>query len=156
MPTFTLTLIKDEENSRILVVQGETPAKADDEAEAIASEKALPNTYKTIVDAIPNFREAEDGCEDWVTHTPEEFQDIYDLDLLKVFSDAEEEAIDSEGSDDESETDEPTEIDILSFDAPEFDSEFFTAVDDKTNPTDIFKLSFGPEHLQSNQGGFSF
>lgn len=181
---FTLTLIKDGEDSRILVISGETPAKDDDEAEAIIAKKSLASTYSAIEKAIPNFRESEDGCEDWVTHTLDEFLDIYDLDLVKVFEDAEEEeeaeTEDSEteevketsdGSDGETSGEEisdkdstgenTTEDEVESgeeaSEEPEFDSDLFGKGEESmTEPGEIFFVTFKPEHLQSIKDSLNF
>ena len=152
---FTLTLIKDDKDSRILVIHGETPAKADDEADAIVSEKNLPTTYKAIVDAIPNFKEAEDGCEDWVSHSVEEFLDIYDLDLIKVFEEAEDESLEEISDEDSTGENTPEEdVEIVVSDDElgdaEFDSDIFGSSDkDTTSPNEIF-FNFKPEDLQTS------
>ena len=178
---FTLTLIKDGEVSKILVTAGETPAKADDEADAIIDKSSLASTYKAIETAIPNFRDAEDGCEDWVTHTIEEFLDIYDLDLVKVFEDADEEEpaeeTDEETNEEAEETSEETITDKDSTgentteeevkeeaekaepdgDEPEFDSDLFgSKMEDMTEPGEIFVVTFKPENLQSIRDSLNF
>ena len=179
--TFTLTLIKDGESSRILVSHGETPAKDDDEADAVISKEQLSSTYSAIESAIPNFRDAEDGCEDWITHTTEEFLDIYDLDLIKVFEDADEEGLegleetedndstsDDEISDKDStgenttkdevkeESEEYEETDEEISDEPEFDSDIFKSGSEMTNPGEIFLVTFKPENLQSAMNKLEF
>ena len=157
--TFTLTLIKDGETSRILVSSSNIPAKADEDADAVISQKTLPATYKTIVDTIPNFRDAEDGCEDWITHSVDEFLDIYDLDLVKVFEDAEEdlEAVDDEAFDELSEKDqsgENTTADEVK--DPEYDSDLFGASDEMTEPGEIFLVAFKPNQLTSAMSKLQF
>jgi hypothetical protein len=165
--TFTLTLIKDGESSKILVSHGETPAKDDDEADAVISKEQLTSTYSAIESAIPNFRDAEDGCEDWVTHTTEEFLDIYDLDLIKVFEDADDDASDDELSDKDSTGENTTEDEIKDepkedeetdekVDEPEFDSDLFKSSSEMTNPEEIFLVTFKPENLQSAMNKLEF
>lgn len=171
---FTLTLIKDGEESKILVTDGETPAKAEEEADAVISKSALASTYKAIVDAIPNFRDAEDGCEDWITHSIEEFLDIYDLDLVKVFEDAENESIEKVDEEAGEETESTSEEDLSEkdktgentteeeveeegSDEPEFDSDLFGGSDGlMTEPGEIFLVTFKPENLQSIRNSINF
>ena len=154
---FTLTLIKDGKASRILVAQGNTPAKADEEAAAIASEATLPQTYKAIVDAIPNFKEAEDGCEDWVTHTVDEFLDIYDLDLVKVFEEAEEESSEISDEDSTGENTPEDDVDGDTLGLPEFDLDVFSDSDENTTaPDEIFAIEIEPDSLENAMGRLRF
>lgn len=152
--TFTLTLIKNESASKILVALGEVPAKADEEAAAIISEKLLPKTYDVIVGSIPNFKASEDGCEESITHSIQEFIDMYDLDLITIFEEAEEESVENAGTDTDESTDtvEDTEEceDETCVSSPEFDPDIFgDKSSNSTTPGEIFLIAFKPENLDS-------
>jgi hypothetical protein len=146
---FTLTLIKNESASKILVALGEVPAKVDEEAAAIISKKLLPKTYDIIVSSIPNFKASEDGCEESITHSIQEFIDMYDLDLISIFEEAEEESVENADTDETTEDpevckDEPCET------SPEFDPDIFgDKSSNSTTPGEIFLVAFKPENIDS-------
>ena len=159
---FTLTLIKDEDKSRLLVSVGETPAKTDEESDAIISEKCLPTTYKAIVSAIPNFDQAEDGVEESICHSLEDWQNLYDLDLIKLFEDAESESIDAveedetvaDNGDEDEDEESDEELDKLSDDdTDEYCNNsifnFSTAPENRlgglTQPFDVFEIELPTE-----------
>lgn len=147
---FTLTLIKNEDASKILVALGDVPAKADEEAAAIISEKLLPKTYDIIVSSIPNFKASEDGCEESITHSIDEFIDMYDLDLITIFEDAEEESIETKDEAVDTHEDTDTPEDGITVDSPEFDPDIFgDKSTNSTTPGEIFLIAFKPENLDS-------
>lgn len=87
---FTITLIADGENSKLLLSTSETPAKDDDEASGVLYKEDLPEQYEEITSKIPIFKDAEEGSEESITHSVEEFLDLYDLDLIDVIEKGEE------------------------------------------------------------------
>jgi len=89
---FTITLITDGENSKLLLSTNEIPAKDDEEASGILYKEDLPKQFEEIVSKIPVFKAAmeEDGNEESVSHSVEEFLDLYDLDLIAVIEEGEE------------------------------------------------------------------
>ena len=72
-------LYNDEDDKKLLFKDGEIPAKSEDEADAVCTPE--DSIFDTIVSAIPMFRDAEAGAEETVTHSPEEFLDMYNLDI---------------------------------------------------------------------------
>ena len=89
---FTITLIVDGENSKLLLSTSETPAKEDSEASGVLYKEDLPKQFDEIVSKIPIFKLAmeEDGSEVSITHTLEELSDAFDLDLLDLIEQGEE------------------------------------------------------------------
>ncbi len=89
---FTITLITDGENSKLLLSTDETPAKEDSEASGVIYKQDLPEQFDEITSKIPVFKTAleEDGNEESITHSVEEFLDLYDLDLINVIEQGEE------------------------------------------------------------------
>ena len=83
---FTLTLIVDGDDTRLLLSASETPAKDDDEASGVLYRDDLPEQFDEIINKIPRFADSiqEEGSEETVTHSVEEFFDLYDLDLPNV------------------------------------------------------------------------
>ena len=83
---FTITLIVEGSDSKILLSLSDIPAKSDDEASGIIYKEDLPEQFNEIVSRIPIFKTAveDDGSEESITHTISEFLDIYELDLLGV------------------------------------------------------------------------
>ena len=83
---FTVTLIVEGNNSKLLLSTSETPAKDDTEASGVIYKEDLPEQFNQVVSKIPIFKTAidEDGSEESITHTLEEFSNIYDLDLLDI------------------------------------------------------------------------
>ena len=87
---FTLTLIADGENSKLLVSTSDEPAKDDEDASGIIYKEDLPELFDEIVNKIPLFRNAEDGSEESVSHSTEDFLNLYDLDLYDIIERGEE------------------------------------------------------------------
>lgn len=89
---FTITLIVDGEDSKLLLSTSETPAKEDEDASGVIYREDLPEQFNEIISKIPVFKAAidEDGSEESVTHTVDEFSDLYELDLLDVIESGEE------------------------------------------------------------------
>lgn len=87
---FTITLIVDGENSKLLLSTSDIPAKDDSEASGVLYKEDLPEQFNEIIAKIPSFRDAEEGSEESVTHSVEEFLDLYDLDLIEVIEKGEE------------------------------------------------------------------
>lgn len=87
---FTITYIADGDNSKLLLSTSETPAKEDSEASGVIYREDLPEQFDEIVSKIPVFKDAEDGSEESITHTVEEFQDLYELDLINIIEKGEE------------------------------------------------------------------
>ncbi|MCI4436112.1 MAG: hypothetical protein JHC33_04795 [Ignisphaera sp.] len=87
---FTITLIADGSDSKLLLSTSETPAKEDSEASGVIYKEDLPEQFEEIVSKIPIFRDAEDGSEESITHTTNEFLDLYELDLLDLIEKGEE------------------------------------------------------------------
>lgn len=87
---FTITYIADGDNSKLLLSTSETPAKEDSEASGVIYKEDLPEQFDEIVSKIPLFRDAEDGSEESITHSVEEFQDLYELDLVNTIEKGEE------------------------------------------------------------------
>ncbi|MEI6297296.1 MAG: hypothetical protein WCO84_06705 [bacterium] len=89
---FTITLITDGEDSKLLLSTGETPAKEDSEASGVIYKEDLPEQFEEIVSKINVFKIAseEDGNEESITHSVQEFLDLYDLDLIDVIEQGEE------------------------------------------------------------------
>ena len=81
---FTITLILDGVDSKLLLSTSETPAKEDEEASGVIYLQDLPEQFKEIVSKIGIFEAAEDGSEESVSHTLSEFLNVYDLDLLEL------------------------------------------------------------------------
>jgi hypothetical protein len=102
---FTLTLLMDGEDSKLLLSTSETPAKEDSEASGVIYKEDLPDQFEEIVSKIPVFRDAEDGSEESITHTVNEFSDLYELDLLDIIEKGEEILHVDLDDDDESEED---------------------------------------------------
>jgi hypothetical protein len=90
--TFTITLIADGDDSKLLLSTSETPAKEDSEASGVIYKQDLPDQFDEIISKIPRFSEAiaEDGSEETITHTVDEFIDLYDLDLIDLIERGEE------------------------------------------------------------------
>jgi len=72
-------LYNDEDDKKLLFKDGEIPAKSEDEADAVCTPE--DSIFDTIVSAVPMFRDAEAGAEETITHSPEEFLDMYNLDI---------------------------------------------------------------------------
>ena len=103
---FTITLITDGENSKLLLSTDEIPAKDDSEASGVIYKEDLPEQFEEIVSKIPVFKMAmeEDGNEESITHSVEEFLDLFDLDLINVIEQGEE-ILHTDLDDDEDEED---------------------------------------------------
>jgi hypothetical protein len=87
---FTITLIADGVDSKLLLSTSETPAKEDEDASGVIYLEDLPEQFNEIVSKIAIFEAAEDGSEESVTHTLSEFLNVYDLDLLELIERGEE------------------------------------------------------------------
>lgn len=132
---FTITLIADGENSKLLLSTSETPAKEDEDASGVIYKEDLPEQFNEIVSKIPIFKEAieEDGSEESITHTTSEFADMYELDLLDLIEKGEE--ILHVDLDDDGEADENEQHVKLVRDEPEEPEEL---ADTKSSPYDIY------------------
>ncbi len=120
---FTITLITDGENSKLLLSTDETPAKDDDEASGVLYKEDLPKQFEEIVSKIPIFKLAmeEDGNEESVSHSIEEFLDLYDLDLIDVIERGEEILHVDLDDDEENESDEEEHSDDNVFNGDDSD-----------------------------------
>lgn len=89
---FTITLIVEGVDSKLLVSTSKIPAKEDSEASGILYREDLPEQFNEVVSKIPLFKTAidEDGSEESITHTLDEFINIYDLDLATIIEEGEE------------------------------------------------------------------
>lgn len=87
---FTITLIADGVDSKLLLSTSETPAKEDEDASGVIYLEDLPEQFNEIVSKISLFENAEDGSEESITHTLAEFLNVYDLDLLELIEKGEE------------------------------------------------------------------
>lgn len=89
---FTITLIVDGDNSKLLLSTSETPAKEDSEASGVLYKEDLPEQFEEIISKIPIFTTAieEEGSEESVTHTMDDFLELYDLDLNQIIEVGEE------------------------------------------------------------------
>lgn len=89
---YTITLIVDGEDSKLLLSTSDMPAKEDDEASGVLYKADLPEQFEEITSKIPIFTAAmqEDGSEESITHTPEEFMDLFELDLMDIIERGEE------------------------------------------------------------------
>ncbi|MCI4435545.1 MAG: hypothetical protein JHC33_01865 [Ignisphaera sp.] len=87
---FTITLILDGVDSKLLLSTSETPAKEDEDASGVIYLEDLPEQFNEIVSKIAIFEAAEDGSEESVSHTLSEFLNVYDLDLLELIERGEE------------------------------------------------------------------
>ena len=103
---FTITLIVDGDNSKLLISTSETPAKEDSEAAGVIYKEDLPSQFNEIISKIPLFKTAmeEDGSEESITHSVDEFLHAYELDLLDLIEQGEEilhTDLDNDNEDDE-------------------------------------------------------
>lgn len=134
---FTITLIVDGDDTRLLLSTSETPAKEDDEASGVIYKTDLPDQFEEIISKIPRLKDAseEEGSEETVTHTVEDFTDLYDLDLLDLIEQGEEILhTDLDDDDEESESEEHSN-EVLGQGEPSLDdSESST-----TEPFDIYR-----------------
>jgi len=124
---FTITLITDGENSKLLLSTDETPAKDDSEASGVIYKEDLPEQFEEIVSKIPVFKTAmeEDGNEESITHSVEEFLDLYELDLVDIIERGEEilhTDLDNDETDENNEEHEPGTFNGDDADLEEYDS----------------------------------
>ncbi len=87
-PLFTITFIVDGDDSKLLFSTSEFPAKADEEASGVIYKADLPEYFDKIVSKIPLFRDIrdEDGAEETITRTIDDFNSMYDIDILDLIS----------------------------------------------------------------------
>lgn len=87
---FTITLIADGVDSKLLLSTSDIPAKEDEDASGVIYLQDLPEQFNEIVSKISLFESAEDGSEESITHTLSEFLNVYDLNLLELIERGEE------------------------------------------------------------------
>ena len=89
---FTITLITDGDDSKLLLSTDETPAKDDSEASGVIYKADLPDQFEEIVSKVPVFKTAmeEDGNEESITYSLDDYKDLFDLDLIDVIEHGEE------------------------------------------------------------------
>lgn len=136
---FTITLIVDGDNSKLLLSTSETPAKEDSEASGVLYKEDLPEQFEEIVSKIPIFKTAmeEDGSEESITHTVDEFSNLYDLDLIQVIEAGEEILHVDLDDDNESEEDEKHNKEV--FNGDDSDLSEFGDRDSNPDPFDIYR-----------------
>ena len=139
---YTITLITEGDNSKLLLSTNEVPAKEDIEASGIIYREDLPEQFNEIVSKIPIFKMAieEDGNEESVSHTIEEFLDLYELDLLNIIEAGEELLVNSEIRDN-------TDDEAVSYDSidPVFIGEDADLAEYDTTSADPFAIYGGDE-----------
>ena len=123
---FTLTLIVDGEDSKILISNSDVPADTDEDADGVIYKSDLPDQYDDIVSKIPIFSECEDASKESITHTLDDYNSLYDdLDLMGVIEAGEEILhVDLDGDDESEEEHElgaADPYDIYRDDAPDKD-----------------------------------
>ncbi len=135
---FTITLIVDGDDTKLLFSASETPAKEDSDASGVIYRSDLPEQFNEIVSKIPIFSTAidEEGSEESITHTFEEFQDMYELDLVNLIERGEEILHTDLDDDNEAGEDEEHKNQVLE---PE-------SSDELTEPDDIYKDSPSEEN----------